>query len=184
MSTVFIAGSIAISRLDLRVKERITNAALSGLSIAVGDADGADSSVQQHLASIQAEHVTVFCSGDRVRNNVGDWNVCHVSSNSEPGTRAFFTAKDRKMAEVSDYGLMIWDSKSTGTLSNVMELLKNGKKSVVYVNKMKTFMNVQDASTLRRLVDVMSESARSKAEKKISLSSKISALEHSQLSLI
>jgi len=43
------------------------------------------------------------------------------------------------MADVADYGLMIWDAKSTGTLSNVIELLKRKKKAVVFVNKEKTF---------------------------------------------
>lgn len=47
-----------------------------------------------------------------------------VNTSHAAGTRAFFTAKDLKMAEEADYGLMVWDTKSTGTLSNVIELLK------------------------------------------------------------
>ncbi len=38
------------------------------------------------------------------------------------------------MARNSDYGLMIWDCKSTGTLSNVIELLRDRKKTVVFAN--------------------------------------------------
>jgi hypothetical protein len=184
METVFIAGSIAICRLDNRVKERIANAVGMGLSIAVGDADGADTSIQQHLASIHAEHVTVYCSGDRPRNNVGDWNVQHVYPDAQPGTRSYFTAKDLKMAEVADYGLMIWDAKSTGTLSNVIELLKVQKKSVVFVNKAKTFVTVSDGATLEKLLNNMSDVAMAKAERKMGLSSKVAALCQRQLSLI
>lgn len=184
METVFIAGSIAISRLDQRVKERISKVVDAGLCVAVGDADGADTSIQQHLVSINAERVTVYCSGDRPRNNLGEWLVEHVYPEEKPGTRGYFTAKDIKMAAVSDYGLMIWDSKSTGTLSNVLELLKENKKSVVFVNKLKTFLTVSDGYSLERLLENMSEVAKIKAERKISLSSRISALSQPQLSLI
>jgi hypothetical protein len=184
METVFIAGSIAISRLDSRVKERISKAVGAGLSVAVGDADGADTSIQQHLASINAERVTVYCSGDRPRNNVGDWIVEHVYPDAAPGTRGYFTAKDLKMAAAANYGLMIWDAKSTGTLSNVIELLKAKKKSVVFVNKAKAFVTVADGQSLERLLENMSDVAKAKAERKMALSSKIAALCQPQYSLI
>ena len=184
METVFIAGSIAISRLDPCVKERISRAVSAGLSVAVGDADGADTSIQQHLASINAERVTVYCSGDRPRNNVGDWMVEHVYPDAAPGTRGYFAAKDIKMAAAANYGLMIWDAKSTGTLSNVIELLKSKKKSVVFVNKAKVFLTVADGHSLNQLLENMSDVAKAKAERKIGLSSRIAALNQPQYSLI
>jgi hypothetical protein len=183
METVFIAGSIAISRLDQRVKDRISNAVSSGLCVAVGDADGADTSIQEHLVSINAEHVTVYCSGDSPRNNVGKWTVEHVYPDAEPGTRAYFTAKDVKMAAAANYGLMIWDAKSTGTLSNVIELLKAKKSTVVFVNKAKRFVTVKDGQALEMLLDNMSDVAKKKAEKKMGLSSKVAALNQPQFSL-
>lgn len=184
METVFIAGSISISRLDSRVKERIAKAVDAGLCVAVGDADGADTSIQQHLASIKAEYVTVYCSGSRPRNNVGGWTVEHVYTDAAPGTRGYFTAKDIKMAAAANYGLMIWDAKSTGTLSNVIELLKAKKKSVVFINKAKEFVTVADGQSLDRLLDSMSDSAKAKAERKIALSSKIAALNEPQYLLV
>ena len=184
METVFISGSIAISRLDPRVKERISKAVDAGLFIAVGDADGADTSIQQHLASIDAKRVTVYCSGDRPRNNLGDWTVEHIYPEASPGTRGYFTAKDLKMAAAANYGLMIWDTKSTGTLSNVIELLKANKKSVVFINKSKTFMTVSDSHSLELLLDNMSDVARLKAERKILLTSKVESLDRAQYSLI
>ncbi|MQW28393.1 hypothetical protein [Sinorhizobium meliloti] len=39
------------------------------------------------------------------------------------------------MAENAEIGFMLWDSKSTGTLSNIIELTRRGKKTVVFVNK-------------------------------------------------
>ena len=184
MNTVFIAGSIAISRLDARVKARISNAVDGGLAIVVGDADGADTSIQQHLVSIRAENVTVYCSGDRPRNNVGEWPVEHVYSDATPGTRSYFTAKDLKMADIANYGLMIWDTKSTGTLSNVIALLEGNKKTVVFVNKAKEFVTVSDGFSLKRLLENMSVSAKEKADRKIGLSSKVASFNEPQYSLI
>lgn len=184
METVFIAGSIAISHLDPRVKERISKAVGAGLSVAVGDADGADTSIQEHLASINAERVTIYCSGDLPRNNVGNWAVEHVYPSASPGSREYFTAKDIKMAMAANYGLMIWDAKSTGTLSNVIELLKANKKSVVFVNKIKTFLTVSNGRSLEQLLENMSDVARAKAERKIALSSKLRAIGQPQLTLV
>ena len=84
------------------------------------------------------------------------------------------------MAEAADYGLMIWDTRSTGTLSNVIELLSADKKSVVFVNKAKEFMKVADVEGLNRLIDLMSVTARDKAEQKMRLSDKVDALRHRQ----
>jgi hypothetical protein len=184
IETVFISGSIAISRLDERVRERISKVVEAGLSIVVGDADGADTSIQQHLASINAHNVTVYCSGDRPRNNVGAWPVQNVYPDVLPGTRSYFTAKDVEMAGVANYGLMIWDSKSTGTLSNVIELLAKNKKSVVFVNKIKAFLIVSDFSSLERLLENMSDVAKVKAERKIGLSSKVNMFNEAQYSFI
>lgn len=183
MKKVFIAGSIKIKRLDQSFVERIRNIVSDEFEIVVGDANGADTSVQNELLKQSAERVTVYCSGNSPRNNVGGWKVKSVHSLAEPGTRAFFTAKDKVMAQDADYGLMLWDSASAGTLSNVLELVKGGKKCVVFVNKNKTFLNVKEPEDLNELVGVMSDGARREAEKKIGLSRKISELINTQFGL-
>lgn len=176
MTTVFIAGSISISQLHEKVKERINNIVSADLNVVVGDADGADTSIQECLRAHHAKKVTVYCAGEAPRNNVANWPVHHVQSKAKVGTRAFFTAKDVEMAKNSDFGLMVWDCKSTGTLSNVIELLKEKKKSVVFVNKNKDFVTVGNKSGLDHLLHFMSEHARTKAEEKMGLSAKIAAL--------
>ena len=181
MTTVFIAGSISISRLHERVQERIGKIASSDFNVVVGDADGADTSIQQCLHEARANHVTVYCTGESPRNNVADWPIHRVHSKAKEGSRAYFTAKDLEMARNSDYGLMIWDCKSTGTLSNVIELLKDKKKSLVFVNKSKDFVTVSDKNGLNSLLAFMSEHARIKAEEKIGLSAKIAELSQEQL---
>lgn len=183
MTTVFIAGSISIKQLHPLFLERLNTIVTSDFDVVVGDADGADRSIQQALLERGARHVTVYCSGCEPRNNVGAWQVRTVSSSSSPGSRAFFTAKDIEMAKVADYGLMMWDAKSTGTLSNVIELLKRRRSSRVFVNKIQGFITASDVDGLKRLVSVMSEGARAKAEDKIGLSAKVGAITQRQLDL-
>lgn len=180
METVFVAGSMTIKHLHRSFKDRLAKVVASDMRVVVGDADGADTSIQKTLAELGAMRVLVFCSGERPRNNVGGWPVEKVKTAAEPGTRAFFTAKDLEMSKVADYGLMMWDAKSTGTLSNVIELLKRGKKSVVFVNKAKSFSTVGDPDSIRYLVSIMSSGARMKAELKIKLSSKIASIANHQ----
>lgn len=183
MTTVFIAGSISISRLHEKVADRINKIVSSDFNVVVGDADGADTSIQECLQRYQAGKVTVYCTGDSPRNNVAEWPVHRVVSKAKAGTRAYFTAKDLEMARDSDYGLMVWDCKSTGTLSNVIELLREKKKSVVFVNKNKDFVTISDKGGLERLLAFMSEHARAKAEEKIGLAAKIASIAHEQFSL-
>lgn len=183
MTTVFIAGSISISRLHEKVADRINKIVSSDFNVVVGDADGADTSIQECLQRYQAGKVTVYCTGDSPRNNVAEWPIHRVVSKAKAGTRAYFTAKDLEMARDSDYGLMVWDCKSTGTLSNVIELLREKKKSVVFVNKNKDFVTISDKGDLERLVAFMSDHSRAKAEEKIGLAAKIASIAHEQFSL-
>ena len=180
MTVVFIAGSITIKKLDDLVKDRIMNVIDARHDIIIGDANGADKAVQSHLADVEYRQVTVYCSGDKPRNNLGSWAVEKVETEATPGTRAFFTAKDLKMAAIADFGLMIWDAKSTGTLSNVLELAKQDKKALIYVSKEHIFYPVSTASHLDRIANVMAPTSRSKAEDKIQLSRKIATLKHQQ----
>jgi hypothetical protein len=183
MTTVLIAGSISISHLHPLFVERLSTIVDSGFSIVVGDADGADTSIQKALDELHASNVTVYCSDTEPRNNIGHWPFVAVHSPYQPGSRAFYTAKDIEMTKVADYGLMMWDTKSTGTLSNIIELLKRDRSSRVFVNKQRIFFAVSDADSLRQLLDFMSDGARAKAEEKINLSTQISAIAHKQFRL-
>jgi hypothetical protein len=183
MTTVFVAGSLSIKRLDPQFLAKMNNVVNSGFDVVVGDADGADASIQQALLDRNPASVTVYCSGSKPRNNLGSWPVRQIPTGAEPGSRAFFTAKDLEMAKVADYGLMLWDAKSTGTLSNVIELLKRGRTSRVFVNKERRFLTVSDLETLTLLTQVMSQGAQDKAEQKIGLSRKIAALHSEQFAL-
>lgn len=180
---VFIAGSITIKNLNDDFLHRVRSVVDRGFDVLVGDAAGVDLSVQEYLRELGADKVTVYCSGYVPRNNVSSWLVKSIIVDAKEGTRAFFSAKDRAMAAEADYGLMVWDKKSTGTLSNVIEMVRDRKKVAVYLNKDKIFIDVKTPEELDVLVSKMSEGARELAEKKISLTSKLNSVKSVQLGL-
>lgn len=47
------------------------------------------------------------------------------------------------MARDADFGLMIWDGKSAGTILNVLRLLRNGKIAVLFSNIDKKTINLK-----------------------------------------
>lgn len=177
---IFISGSLSIEGLAEKVTARLDNIIGSKFLALVGDANGIDSAIQKYLKAKSAVNVKIYCAGSSPRNNLGEWCVIRVATSHKKETRAFFTAKDLKMADDCDYGLMIWDSKSTGTLSNVIELLKRGKASVVYVNKLQEFITVKTVSDLHLLISKMANGSILQAERKIHLSEKVSLLEQGQ----
>lgn len=183
MHKVFISGSMGIKNLDTNVQARINNIVESGYQVIVGDASGVDSSIQEYLISKNMKLVLVYCSGDSPRNNLGNWPVSKIKTDAPTGTRAFFTAKDLKMAEDCDYGLMVWDTKSTGTLSNAIELLKRKKIALVYVNKAKEFLKIKEVTDLEKLTTYMSSSALEKADKKLKIREIIQSFKYQQDSL-
>ncbi len=183
MHKIFISGSMRIKNLDNNVLNRINNILNSDYQVIVGDADGVDSSVQEYLNNKNCKSVVVYCTGDQPRNNIGHWLVEKIHTSAKPGTRAFYTDKDIRMADDCDYGFMVWDTISTGTLSNAIELLKRNKISLVYINKAKEFLKVKEVADLENLISYMSESAKSKAEAKLGLKNKIESFKNEQSSL-
>ena len=152
MTTVFLSGSRKISRLNNLVRTRIQNMLDQDFHIVVGDANGADKALQSYLADQGYRNVVVFCAGQDCRNNVGGWKVNEVPVNPKLKGRAFYTQKDKEMASQADYGLVLWDGKSVGSITNVYELLKSGKKAVVYLSPEKRFMSINDLNDVDDLI--------------------------------
>lgn len=142
MTTVFIGGSRHISRLPLEVKARLDSVIDKQHKVLIGDANGADKAVQKHLADASYQNVTVFCTGEHYRNNLGHWPTHNVVPPKGAKGFSFYAAKDREMAKEADIGLMIWDGKSPGTLLNVLRLVKSGKISVLYNAPEKRSINI------------------------------------------
>ena len=181
MCKIFISGSMRIKRLDPKVKDMIDNIIKTDFSNLLGDAEGVDASIQELLNSKGYTNDTIFCSGDKARNNIGRWQVKKIHTDYQKNTRLFFTAKDIQMAKKCDYGFMVWDSKSTGTLSNVYELFSQGKKSLVFINKLRTFKQIGKVADFEDLISVMSASAFEKADKKLQLKKRIQGLKQLNL---
>jgi hypothetical protein len=133
MTKVFIGGSRHISRLPEAVRQRLDRIIEKGLPVIVGDANGADKAVQSYLSARHYRSVEVYCAGRLPRNNVGGWPLRLIAVDERPGTLEFYKAKDRAMTDDATVGFMVWDGKSAGTLLNMLRLLSQQKKVVVYV---------------------------------------------------
>ncbi|GBU10130.1 hypothetical protein AwWohl_12680 [Gammaproteobacteria bacterium] len=169
MTKVFISGSIKIKSIDENIMNRLDKLVESDFSILIGDANGVDTSIQHYFKDHHSKQVTVYCTGDNPRNNLNHWPIKIIRTKAAVGTRAFFTAKDIAMADDCDYGFMIWDCQSAGTLNNVLELIKRGKISLVYLNKNKTYRKVMSVNDVNELIQCMSKVALDKADQKLKI---------------
>ena len=152
MNSVFVGGSRRITQLSPAVAGRLDNIIVRGLNVLIGDANGADKAVQKYLASKRYGSVVVFCMGANCRNNVGNWATRNVSSNTAKRGFEYYATKDLRMAEEASYGFMLWDGKSKGTLNNVINLLKQGKKVLVYYSPGREFLTVAHVAELADLL--------------------------------
>lgn len=166
---VFIGGSRRLSKLNGDVKRRIDNIIDSGFAILVGDANGADKAVQRYLADRQYQNVTVFCVTGACRNNVGHWRTRDISAPADARGFAFYTVKDRAMADDATHGLMLWDGESKGTLNNIVNLIRHQKPVVVYFSPAKTFMNLRMASDVMDLLTKCDRSSVQRFERELDL---------------
>jgi hypothetical protein len=151
MTKVFIGGSRAVSRLNSTIREQLDDFIGRQCAILIGDANGADKAVQEHFANRQYQHVVVYCM-NRCRNNLGSWPTKHVEA---PGTRkdfAYYAAKDMAMSQDAKCGVMLWDGQSKGTLNNVQQLLRQGKKALVYLAPEKAFHKLSTMQDMEELL--------------------------------
>lgn len=151
--TVFVAGSRQISRLPIEVKSRIDTLVAKGFQILVGDANGADKAVQRYLADKDYRHVLVHCMENHCRNNIGNWPTRQILAPRDARGFAYYSLKDGAMAELADYGLMIWDGKSKGTINNIVTLSRRHKPTVVYIAPSKSFQTVRAFEDLKCVLD-------------------------------
>ena len=145
---VFIGGSRRLTRLNDDVIAHLDRIIESRLPILIGDANGADKAVQKYLCEREYPNVTVFHSGKKWRNNVGNWDTEQVEPPTKRRDYNFYAAKDKRMADEADYGLTIWDGKSRGTLHQIQRLRNQDKKVLVYAANLKRFLTPSDLDAL------------------------------------
>jgi hypothetical protein len=148
--TVFIGGSRAVSKLNPLIRQRLDNLIEKNCTILIGDAAGADKAVQTHFAERKYSNVVVFCM-EECRNNVGAWPTRNIEPPNSRKDFTYYSAKDLVMSQEAEYGLMLWDAKSKGTLQNMLNLVGAGKWTLVYFAPTKDFhvlASEQDFQTL------------------------------------
>lgn len=148
---VFIAGPRAVTTLNKEVKSRLENIIGNNFTILVGDANGVDKQIQNFCHSLSYDKVRVFAANGKVRNNIGQWEVEKVMVSANKKGFDFYAAKDEEMAKTADYGFMIWNGKSKGTLNNMYNLVGLNKKVLVYLIPDKKFYTINSLEEIKKL---------------------------------
>ena len=74
----------------------------------------------------------------------------------------YFTGKDAAMAREADFGLMLWDGASAGTLVNVARLVAFHKPVVVYISPQRRFLTLRSRGDLALLLASCPTAVRSR----------------------
>jgi hypothetical protein len=148
MKKVVFGGSRRLGRLNDAIRERADNIVAREYLVLIGDANGADRAMQEYLAQKTYPHVLVFCAGSTCRNNVGRWETRFVPSDKPRRSFESYVVRDKKMIEEADYGFMVWDGKSKGTLNNIINLLDTAKPVLVYFSPNSTFLTLKSMHDL------------------------------------
>ena len=82
---VFIGGSKTIKELSICMTKELDHVCREGYEVLVGDCGGVDRLVQEYLHEHGYTNVTVYVSGERVRNNVGTYPVRHINAEGLSG---------------------------------------------------------------------------------------------------
>lgn len=149
---VVLGGSRHLEYIPQEVGERLADWIESSCEFLVGDAPGTDRAFQVFFKSKKCATVVVYSSADGVRNNVGDWQVEKVESGLKSKSSAVHAFKDRAMSKLADLGLMIWDCKSAGTLSNVIDLVEQGKECFVWLATESELLRFDNETSLNKFL--------------------------------
>lgn len=152
MKKIFIAGPLAIKKLDNSVEEKINQISKDGNSILVGDANGVDKLVQTVLKMNDTSNVKIYANNGKTRNNIGNWEVENVKVDNKLKGFDYYSKKDEAMARDADYGFMIWNGKSRGTLNNIINLRTHDKSILVYFTPCKKFFYIDKNSKLEKII--------------------------------
>lgn len=176
-------GSRRITRLNKDIRRYLDDIIKKGPTVLIGDANGSDKALQQYLAGKKYRQVVVFCAGTSCRNNVDNWEVRFVQSNRTSKDFTFYAAKDLEMWTEADYGLMLWDGKSKGTLNSILSLIENGKKVMVYFSPKRLLINLFSTQDLSYLLKNCDRASLDYFEKTLRISDRLHS-QHRQLTIV
>jgi len=170
MIKVFIGGSRKIARLNKNIKDRLDNIMNKNFMVLIGDANGIDKAVQKYLLEKNYRNVIIYFTGNFCRNNIGNWRTENIETKRNKKDFNFYALKDLAMVKATDYGFMIWDAKSKGTLNNIINLLKGNKNILVYFAPENEFYTLNSYSNLEKLLAKSDEKSLKLFEKTFKIS--------------
>lgn len=146
---VLLGGSLSIVEVPKDAFALIESWIEEDHEFLLGDAKGVDLALQLRLADAGVRNVTIYFAGDSARNNAGSWPTVRIDSGLNSRSHRMHEAKDRAMSELADFGLMIWDGKSIGTLTNAVDLVQRGKFCYIRVpTKTQELMQIKSSAEL------------------------------------
>jgi len=128
-----LGGSRHIQQLPAEVTELLTEKMYKNYEFVIGDAPGSDTAFQSFFLKKKYSRVKIYSSAGYIRNNLGNWDWELIDSGLKSKSNAVHAFKDRYMCQISNSGIMIWDCQSAGTLSNVIDLVRQGKNCFIWV---------------------------------------------------
>lgn len=150
---IFIAGARSVHNLDNSVRQRMLTICQKGYDVLVGDCYGVDASVQRFYSELGYSNVIVYASNGKARNNIGNWSIRNVTVPSYIRGFDFYKQKDIAMANEADYGFMIWDGESRGTLNNTINLVAQNKKVLIYLTTQEKMVVIRNFDDLNDLME-------------------------------
>lgn len=175
MSKVFFGGSRNLGRLNPALRTRLRNLITNKHTVLVGDANGVDKAVQSFFAEEGYRNVIIYCMDGECRNNVGNWEIRSIDSGRRKKDFAYYAMKDAQASLDADYGFMIWDGESKGTLNNVLNLIQQGKSALVYRSPSREFIQIRSTDDIVSLVASCSTEVVKYLNKKIKLEKRVAA---------
>ncbi|MBR2471917.1 MAG: hypothetical protein IKB55_04455 [Clostridia bacterium] len=157
---IFIAGAKSIKNIDDNIKQKLLSIAKKNYDVLVGDCHGIDSAVQNYFNILKYPKVTIYASNGKARNNLGNWSIQNVPVEEGTVGFEFYRKKDVAMANEADYGFMVWDGKSKGTLNNIISLTNQNKVVLLYLIKHKKMLKIQTSEELSALISKCDKSTQ------------------------
>lgn len=124
---VFVGGGKTIGHLPNKVVSTLDSFMERGEHIIVGDAHGCDLAFQIYLHSKEYPNVTVYCSGEKCRFNMGAWEEKHISVPEGIEGYEFYREKDLAKMGDCDCALLVYERRSLATRSYIYNLKALGK---------------------------------------------------------
>ena len=124
---VFLGGSKCIGRLPDKVVTLIDELMEKREHFIIGDCHGMDLAFQTYLESKHYPHVTIYCSGEKCRFNVGDWPEKHICVPDGIEGYKFYRVKDYALMKDCDAALLVYETRALATRSYIYYLKRLGK---------------------------------------------------------